>query len=388
MIDRFPRGIAVLACLLVVLSRAGPALRSEGRRPAPRRAVCRRGGDRDRGGVGRSSAQLLLDLVVLVACIALGRARPGRLPGARRAAAGAAAAPAVPLLQPALGRQGRRCASTLPTRRAARDPADRTRARRSTCARWSRTRSRPGPTRWRWRAATARRRSSPRSRPRTASPTPASRPGTRNHFALDLGVDRDDVVGALDAFVDGGERRVDLAEVNGRVFVNNVSLGLYAEAVQQQGYRRRRSARCCRWRRRRSRPDGGDAALRWAGPDGDRRRAGAGAAGLEQPLPAGHRPRLGDPPAPGRGRARRHHRLGRRFPPRRRPAALVVVPRPSRSRPSGPVAAGIDGEATTLTAPIRFASRPGALIVRIARDHPGASPATAVPRACWRRCAP
>jgi hypothetical protein len=33
--------------------------------------------------------------------------------------------------------------------------------------------------------------------------------GTRNHFALDLGVDRDDVVGALDAFVDGGERRVD-----------------------------------------------------------------------------------------------------------------------------------------------------------------------------------
>ena len=54
--------------------------------------------------------------------------------------------------------------------------------------------------------------------------------GTRNHFALDLGVDRDDVVGALDAFVNGGERRVDLAEVNGRVFVNNVSLGLYAEA--------------------------------------------------------------------------------------------------------------------------------------------------------------
>src|SRR6201987_5867195 len=61
--------------------------------------------------------------------------------------------------------------------------------------------------------------------------------GTRNHFALDLGVDRDDVVGALDAFVNGGERRVDLAEVNGRVFVNNVSLGLYAEAVQRPGYR-------------------------------------------------------------------------------------------------------------------------------------------------------
>ena len=61
--------------------------------------------------------------------------------------------------------------------------------------------------------------------------------GTRNHFALDLGVDRDDVIGALDAFVDGGERIVDLAEVNGRVFVNNVSLGVYAESVQKQEYR-------------------------------------------------------------------------------------------------------------------------------------------------------
>ena len=58
--------------------------------------------------------------------------------------------------------------------------------------------------------------------------------GTRNHFALDLGVDREDVVGALDAFVDGGERYVDLGEVNGRVFVNNVSLGVYAEAVSQE----------------------------------------------------------------------------------------------------------------------------------------------------------
>src|SRR5437868_7636083 len=50
--------------------------------------------------------------------------------------------------------------------------------------------------------------------------------GTRNHFALDLGVDREDVVGALDAFAEGYERRVDLARVNGRVFVNNVSFGV------------------------------------------------------------------------------------------------------------------------------------------------------------------
>ena len=53
--------------------------------------------------------------------------------------------------------------------------------------------------------------------------------GTRNHFALDIGLDRDDVVGALDAYGEARERVIDLADVNGRIFVNNVSLGLYAD---------------------------------------------------------------------------------------------------------------------------------------------------------------
>src|SRR5512133_2872838 len=61
--------------------------------------------------------------------------------------------------------------------------------------------------------------------------------GTRNHFALDLGIDRRDLVGALDAFTDGVERRLDVAEVNGRMFLNNVSLGIYGEAVRQPTYR-------------------------------------------------------------------------------------------------------------------------------------------------------
>src|SRR6476660_8866333 len=61
--------------------------------------------------------------------------------------------------------------------------------------------------------------------------------GTRNHFAADLGLDRNDVVGALDAFVDGVEHRIDLASVNEHVFINNASLGLYAEVVQSQAYR-------------------------------------------------------------------------------------------------------------------------------------------------------
>lgn len=61
--------------------------------------------------------------------------------------------------------------------------------------------------------------------------------GTRNHFAHDLGVDRADVVAALDAFGAAIERRVDLAAVGDRVFVNNASLGLYAAVVQSQSYR-------------------------------------------------------------------------------------------------------------------------------------------------------
>jgi diacylglycerol kinase family enzyme len=61
--------------------------------------------------------------------------------------------------------------------------------------------------------------------------------GTRNHFALDLGLDRHDFVGALDAYLDGVERRVDLAAVNGRVFVSNAACGLYAKIVQSPQYR-------------------------------------------------------------------------------------------------------------------------------------------------------
>ncbi len=61
--------------------------------------------------------------------------------------------------------------------------------------------------------------------------------GTRNHFALDLGVDRDDVVGALDAFTDALEGSIDLGDVNGRPFLNNVSLGVYGTAVQRESYR-------------------------------------------------------------------------------------------------------------------------------------------------------
>jgi diacylglycerol kinase family enzyme len=64
--------------------------------------------------------------------------------------------------------------------------------------------------------------------------------GTRNHFARDLGLDRDDPIAALDAFVAGEERSIDVGRANGRLFLNNVSLGLYARLVHRRERHRRR----------------------------------------------------------------------------------------------------------------------------------------------------
>jgi Diacylglycerol kinase catalytic domain len=200
--------------------------------------------------------------------------------------------------------------------------------------------------------------------------------GTRNHFALDLGVDRDDVVGALDALVDGTERRVDLAKVNGRVFVNNVSLGLYAEAVQRDGYRDAKLRTILD-----TAPDVLGSAdsrtedLVWT-DDGGGRHQGAGVILVSNDVY-----RLG-------------HAIGTGTRPRLDGGVLGVAvlggvarergwwqwSTPAYSVDSGaPVAAGVDGEALLLDAPLQFTSLPGALRVRIAPHHPGTSPSAIQP---------
>jgi diacylglycerol kinase family enzyme len=207
--------------------------------------------------------------------------------------------------------------------------------------------------------------------------------GTRNHFALDLGVDRDDVVGALDAFVGGGEKRVDLAEVNGRVFVNNVSLGLYAEAVQREGYREAKLRTILDTLPDTLGPEGAGLDLRWTGPGGSEHSSGAAILvsnnryRLGRAVGSGTRPRIDDgllgitvAGAPTGGGQKR--RLPQR-PWREWSAPQFEV------RADGAIAAGIDGEALVLHAPLRFSIRPGVLRVRIARAHPGASPSTALP---------
>ena len=71
--------------------------------------------------------------------------------------------------------------------------------------------------------------------------------GTRNHLARDLGLDRDDPLGALAAF-SGRERRIDVGRVNDRLFLNNVSLGLYARLVHRREHHRRRRGAFARLR--------------------------------------------------------------------------------------------------------------------------------------------
>ena len=204
--------------------------------------------------------------------------------------------------------------------------------------------------------------------------------GTRNHFALDLGVDREDVVGALDAFVTGGERRVDLAEINGRVFVNNVSFGLYAEAVERKEYRdaKLRTILDTAPDVLDARPDERTAQLGWRSPDG---RAQESAVVI---LVSNNAYRLGRVVGSGTRSRMDAGELG-----------LAVLQTPEARRPgrlwqqwsaptfevtaSEPVPVGVDGEALVLDPPLRLVSRPRALRVRIAPQHPGASPSAGLP---------
>jgi diacylglycerol kinase family enzyme len=205
--------------------------------------------------------------------------------------------------------------------------------------------------------------------------------GTRNHFALDLGVDRDDVVGALDAFVDGGERVVDLAEVNDRVFVNNVSLGLYAEAVQRPGYRGAKLHTLLDTVPDFLGPDAKPPALTWS-DHGEVESAVAVLVSnnpyrLGRALGSGTRPRLETgllgvavlAPISSSGHGSPQPRLTLR----------QWTTTEFEVHAAGPVPAGIDGEAVVLEPPLRFRIRPAALAVRISPRHPGASPSALEP---------
>jgi diacylglycerol kinase family enzyme len=210
--------------------------------------------------------------------------------------------------------------------------------------------------------------------------------GTRNHFALDLGLDRDDVVGALDAFTDGVERRIDLACVNDRVFVNNASLGVYAKVVQSEAYR---DAKLVTWTD--MLPDllgpGAEAIdLEFTLADGTNCNDAPLVLVSNNPYElthlsgAGTRERI-DTGMLGIVAARVQgsdisklvalELVGQAG---RYPGLLSWSAPELEVRSGAPVEIGLDGEALVLEAPLRFASMPGALRVRLPR-RAGLSPA-------------
>jgi diacylglycerol kinase family enzyme len=202
--------------------------------------------------------------------------------------------------------------------------------------------------------------------------------GTRNHFALDVGVDRDDLVGALDAFGDHGvERSIDVAEVNGRVFLNNVSLGIYGEAVQQAAYRDAKLRTLLETTAEVVGPSRAAPELRLVDDLGREHRHPAvvlvsnNPYALDRPVAPGTRPRLdgGELGIVVLDRPR----------PRADPPARVWSATHLAVDATASVHAGVDGEAVELDAPLAFVIRPGALRVRISSRHPGVSPSGRLP---------
>jgi diacylglycerol kinase family enzyme len=204
--------------------------------------------------------------------------------------------------------------------------------------------------------------------------------GTRNHFALDLGLDRENPARCLDALRDGVEARVDLGEVNGRPFVNNASFGAYAEIVENPAYRNDKRGTTLD-----ALPDllsGRRGAHLMADVDGLAVDGPQALLVSNDPYDVSDLAGMGRRPRLDRGvlgviavrvdTAREAVRLlrGAHHQGMLRTQAREVVVR--SDEPAVPV--GIDGETVRLSTPVRCTIRPGALRVRLPRERPGVRP--------------
>ncbi|MFE5712438.1 diacylglycerol/lipid kinase family protein [Streptomyces sp. NPDC056501] len=223
--------------------------------------------------------------------------------------------------------------------------------------------------------------------------------GTRNHFAMDLGLDRTDPATCLDALTDGEELRVDLGSVAGRPFVNTVSFGVYADVVQRPEYRDAKAGTAVDVL-----PDllqGGEGGRRLdATVDTVRLPAQQALLVSNNPYAApdpfgvasAHRPRLDrgelgvigirvDGAAQAAELAvRGTQAAGLNVLTARR---VHVVGNPGSTADGGLISVAVDGEALTLPTPVVCTLRPGALRVLVPRDRPGTVPP--LPPLDWRR---
>jgi diacylglycerol kinase family enzyme len=208
--------------------------------------------------------------------------------------------------------------------------------------------------------------------------------GTRNHFALDLGLDRDDPSTCLQALTDGEEVRVDLGYIGDRPFVNNASFGAYAEIVQSPEYRDNKEGTILSML-----PD-----LLTTGSGNLSVRVGDVSVASTQAILISNNPygsgRISDMGRRNRldqgvlgviaGRldsATRAIGLLRRE--RGRTLTVLTGPEAIVDADAAEIPVGIDGEAVSVATPVHCTIRPRALRVRLPRDRPGVpAPATRI----------
>jgi diacylglycerol kinase family enzyme len=204
--------------------------------------------------------------------------------------------------------------------------------------------------------------------------------GTRNHFALDLGLDRNDVTGALDAFASAAEYRIDLARVNGRVFVNNASLGLYAKVVGSPEYRDAKLKTAAEMLPDLLGPDASPPDLRFTTPDGKVNNGAHLILVSNNPYRLARLDGLGTRERLDRGllgivtirvagaaEASRLMALEMAGQAHRFPGWLEWRGQRFEVASGSPAELGVDGEALVMDPPLVFESWPGALLVRVPR---------------------
>jgi diacylglycerol kinase family enzyme len=201
--------------------------------------------------------------------------------------------------------------------------------------------------------------------------------GTRNHFALDLGLDREDPSRSLDALKDGVELRVDLGFIGERPFVNNASFGAYAAIVQSPAYRDDKTRATAEML-----PE------LLVGQRGPRLVARAGTVTIEGPqavLVSNNVYGMGD--IAGLGRRARLDRgtlgvfaisvssavqaTGLMRGTQSRGLTRLAGPEVVVDADTSQIPVGVDGEALLLDTPVRCTVQPAALRVRVPRDRPG-----------------
>jgi diacylglycerol kinase family enzyme len=218
--------------------------------------------------------------------------------------------------------------------------------------------------------------------------------GTRNHFALDLGLDRDDPAACLAALDDGVDVQVDLGSVDGRTFVNNASFGAYAEVVQTPAYRDDKVGSTLDLLPDLIRGHRGANLTAFAG--GVVIRAPQAVLVANNPYETGDVAGLNRRARLDRGElgimavkvasARQAIALLRRS--RRAGLTSLTAPAVTINADTAAIPVGIDGEAVTMPTPVRCSIRRRALRVRLPRNRPGVRPpAASVDLARLRRLA-